>query len=89
MSDFQSMSPMKQTLAWRISDHMSNHSILTQEQLDQVREAGLKVGASMVVKMKEEYLFNRFGNMTEEDMVEILIETVKEYARQENRRDFW
>lgn len=81
------MTPLKQLLADRITDHLDDDVMLNQDQFNELSQLPFMERRNKFLELIQEYQEQRFAHLIEEDLVEILIETVKEYTRNRAERD--
>jgi hypothetical protein len=76
-----------QMIADRIVDHLESSDMLTREQENECWTMGLQTGTERYLELVRAYQVRRFAGKTEEEMIEILVETVKDYARNQAEQE--
>lgn len=79
---------IRQILMDRIAEQLDDSEMLTPAQMHEVQLLGIREGARVAIQYQNAYLQQRFEDANEPDLIEILIETVRDRVRAEMSRDF-
>lgn len=83
------MASLIQFIADRIADHTDDSVMLTRDQQNECWNAGLMVGTARYLELVQAWKVRQFQGKTEEEMIELLIQAVKDRVRSEVEQDFY